>query len=148
MLSAYTPRNARPAYARGFTLIEIMTVVAIVGIIAAVAWQVYDSQLMAMQRKDGINVLVTAAHEMELCKTDNGSYIKTDGTDCAPTTVVSPKLHYTVTSAITNGGEGYTLTATKTNPANDVECATLTIDNLNQKSFGGTAPNYHRCWGD
>lgn len=85
---------------------------------------------------------------MEQCKTDNGSYIKTDGSDCAPTTVNSPQNYYSLTNAaVLNGGDSYTLTVTR-NPPGDTECSTLTLDNLGRKSYTGTAPDAHRCWGE
>ena len=127
---------------RGFTLIEAMVTTAVIGLLAAVAWPIFSNQILEMRRRDAVDALMMASHEMQQCKTDRGSY-----TGCAPTTLTSPNNLYTIASAVTGGGAGFTLTATKT-LADDADCLTLTVDNLGRKNYTGAAPNFHRCWGD
>lgn len=140
--------TARPAArVHGFTLIELMMVIAIVGIIVSVGWSYYDKQVTAMRRRDAVTALTAASNDMEKCKTDNGSY-----TGCAPAAASSPKGLYKISVTITGGGQGYTLKAKK-NFNDDPNCETLTLTNLGIRSFipNGTPPagmDYHRCWGD
>lgn len=128
---------------RGFTLIEVMVVAAIIGIVASVAWHQYQKQVVDTRHRDAVNLLMTASHEMEQCKTDNGSYTAA----CVPTTLNSPNNLYSVATVITGGGEGYQLTASKI-VNDDPDCTALTLDNLGRKNYTGTALNVHRCWGD
>ncbi|WP_284285556.1 type IV pilin protein [Marinibactrum halimedae] len=77
--------------ARGFTLIEVMIVVAIVAILAAIAFPSYQSHVDKSSRADAQGALMNFAQAMERHFTNNGTYIGADGsmdeitTDTAPT---------------------------------------------------------------
>ncbi|MGC8121932.1 type IV pilin protein [Marinobacter sp. VGCF2001] len=64
---------ARPAEQRGFTLIELMIVVAIVGILAAIAYPSYQSSVEKSRRSDAQAALTGFAMAMERYYTDNGN---------------------------------------------------------------------------
>jgi type IV pilus assembly protein PilE len=58
----------------GFTLIELMIVVAVVGILAAIAFPSYQDSIRKSRRNDGMNALLEAAEKLEIVRARTGSY--------------------------------------------------------------------------
>lgn len=75
--------SARPSSSRGFTLIELMIVVAIIGILAAIAMPSYTSYIARANRADARTQLVQVAQFMQRFYAANDSYL----TDRAGTSV-------------------------------------------------------------
>ena len=63
----------------GFTMIEMMIVVAIISIIAAIAYPSYQDSVRKSRRADAKSVLLHAAQWMERFYTENNRYDKTGG---------------------------------------------------------------------
>jgi type IV pilus assembly protein PilE len=71
-LSCHPSRGQRQRHVRGFTLIELMIVVAVIGILAAIAYPSYRSYILKSHRTDAKNaVLDLAAREERLYSTTN-----------------------------------------------------------------------------
>jgi type IV pilus assembly protein PilE len=122
----------------GFTLIEAVIVMAILGILAMIAWPMYEEQSQKSRRTDGVAALITAANEMEKCYSDNATYTgcDVDGT--------SSQGHYEITSVI--NADDYTLTATPV--VADPSCGALTLNHLGVKGHNTTDNTpLQRCWG-
>ena len=112
--------NARRG--RGFTLIEVMIVVAIIGFLAAIAYPAYTNHIRKGKRAEAKAKLLLVAQRLERAYTDNGTYV----TDVAPlvgltagATVYSADnndaysaYRITVTPAAGGINTGYTITAT------------------------------------
>lgn len=64
---------------RGFTLFELMITVAIVGILAGVAYPAYQGQISSTRRTDAQSDLMQLASFMERFFTENNSYLTPAG---------------------------------------------------------------------
>lgn len=139
------PFQLKKRSAGGFTLIELMIVVAIIGILAAVAYPSFQSYILHSRRADALTALSQDQVIIERCYAQNFSYSQT----CAalPIPAVSPQGFYSV--ILTNlTATTYTLTATPTgSQIKDTQCASLIIDQANQKSATDASGNAQTvCW--
>ena len=93
----------------GFTLMELLMAVAIIGIISSIAYPSYQSQMLQSRRADASNALLRMAIRQELFYGANRAYsgVVTNIGGAASTT--DTERHYTLSTAITAGG--FTLTA-------------------------------------
>lgn len=140
-------RNTKSSQ-RGFTLIELMITVAIVGILAAIAYPSYSSYVLRGYRSEGISMLTDAVARMERYYAQNNSYAAADpgvlgftNGDATNKTKVyysaSKRYQLTMASAATT----YTFTVTPIAPQDKDPCKVLTIDQAGTKASSGTATN-------
>jgi len=128
---------------RGFTLVELMLVVAIVGILAAVGMGFYGDYVIDANRTDARSSLSQTATSLEKCKSLYSAYNSTNCNVALPLT--SNDGFYTISAVATVSS--FTLTATPVAgqpQANDAECTTLTLTNTGIES--GTGANVADCW--
>jgi type IV pilus assembly protein PilE len=132
---------------RGFTLIELMIVVAIVAIIAAVALPSYFGSIKKSRRADAITALNKIAQEQERWRANNSTY--TNVLTGAGLNVANPSSgHYTLGVA-GNTATVYVATATAAgSQASDTKCTTLTLTmNVGNITYGATpVANANLCW--
>jgi len=96
---------------KGFTLIELMITVAIVSVLMAIAVPAYRSYVYRSYLTEAFNGLSSYQITMEQSMQDNGNY----GTGGACAVALTNTPHFNFTCALTNGGLGYTVTATANN---------------------------------
>jgi type IV pilus assembly protein PilE len=126
---------------RGFTLIELMIAVAIVGIIAAVAYPNYIKYTQRTYRSEGIALLSDATARMERYYAQNNSYAATLATIGATTTSASGK--YVLTFVGTPTATAYKMQVTPQGKQADDACGTLSVDQAGTKASSKYASE---CW--
>lgn len=133
---------ANPGRRAGFTLIEIMIVVAILGVIAAVAYPSYVNYVYTTRRSDGKAALMDAAQRLQRCFTTTLDYNQCDLD--SDDTIQSQQGYYTVTATTTTST--YTLTATPQGEQTGDECGTLTLDQAGNTGVTGASVPASECW--
>lgn len=122
---------ARLSKQQGFTLIELMIVVVIIGIISAIAIPSYQEYTRKANRTDGKSALTETAARQENFYASNLRYATSmEALDYDPGTVYSPQKKYTVNTSTSTGT--YTITATSV--LTDPDCSTITLNSVGAKS--------------
>ena len=129
----------------GFTLIELIIVVAIIGILAAVALPSYREHVVRTNRAMAAGCLMEIAQMTERHYATNLTY------NAAPLPALQCRDDLAAEydfAVITNGGQGFTLTAVPqgAQAASDgARCGTLGLDNTGAKSATGSL-GVAECW--
>ncbi len=127
-------------YESGFSLIEVMIVVAIIAIIAAIALPSYNGHIQKTRRAAGGACVTAMAQQMERWYTTNLTYV--GGDDALDTTVCRDSAldFYTIGSADV-AARTYTITATPTGAQSGDACGILSVTQSGAKSPGTAG-----CW--
>jgi type IV pilus assembly protein PilE len=135
----------------GFTLIELMVVVAIIGLLAAIAIPSYKDSTRRANRADAQITLSRLATLQERYFFRANQYTGDfndliSGVADNTTSITSDEGYYTV--ALTATASSWSLTATGIgDQANDSECVTLTLTNLGAKtSTDSNNAASTECW--
>ena len=133
---------------QGFSLIELMIAVVIVGILAAIAIPMYSDYVTRSRRADGQATLMQVAQELERCYTQFSKY-NDNSCSVVNSGVVSETSDQGFYGISASGGNltesTFTLTATPQNEqADDTDCTALTLTHLGEQSATGDDPD--SCW--
>lgn len=115
---------------RGFTLIELMITVAVIGILTAIALPSYTSHIRKSHRADAQSALMNIASREQQMLLDTRAYSNT----LTSTVPANVNAHYTVVIAVGTGvAPTFTATATPTGDQAADKCGTLSIDQTGNK---------------
>lgn len=137
----------------GFTLIEVMVVVAIVAIIAAIAMPSYQEHVARTRRAEAVGLLLEGAQALERYYSANGTYLSAADTLAAvfPTTVpTNGAAYYTIAVVGTPTRSAFTLRATRVagGSMGGDDCGDFEIDQAGQRTLNGNDPGkgVADCW--
>jgi len=143
--------TARVTKAAGFTLIEVMITVAIVGILATIAVPSYNEYIRRGQLPEAFTNLSDYRVKLEQYYQDHRNYGTAVCADGAPVPAWSNfapagAQRFTFQCVLSNGGQGYTLTAIGSSGQATGHEYTLTAENAKATTkFKGQAVN-KTCW--
>jgi type IV pilus assembly protein PilE len=139
--SAAAPASRR--LSRGFTLIELMIVVAVVAILAAIALPNFNDSVRKSRRGQAKADMVELAQIYERFHTDNNTYVGASAKPGFPTQ--SPKTgtaRYSLSApAPVETQSTFVITATPLDAQTKDACGTMTIDQAGRKT-----PAIENCW--
>ncbi len=146
MTASTTPRRQ----SRGFTLIEVMIVVAIVAILSAIALPSYQEYVRRGRRAEARAALLAAAQWLERGATANGTYPQDDTKFPASlTTVPSGTYVLSYTPDIEKPGVQYLLSAKAQGAQAPDKCGTFTLTQAGARNLADVAVTtalVNECW--
>jgi type IV pilus assembly protein PilE len=153
------PLPSRRARQQGFTLIELMIAVAIIGILMRLAYPIYNQSVVKSRRSEAKTALLDLAQREERYMATTNQY--TDSapalgfaasatvTVAAPMTVsVGTASNYTLDVSVpASSPTTFTATArpTGTQKTKDLQCGNYTLDNTGKQGVFGTS-SASDCW--
>jgi type IV pilus assembly protein PilE len=133
----------------GFTLIELVVAMAIVGILTAIAIPSYNAYIKRANRTDATRTMTIDAQALERCYSQTFKYSNCAGAQNG--TVASAQGYYNVTivSADTPASYQINAVAIKSPQTTDSNCANFTLDNSGKQGATNTAAadTTKTCWG-
>ncbi len=135
---------------RGFTLIELMIAVAVVGILVSVAYPSFAKQIAKSRRSDAKSALLNCAQMLERFNTQSGTYsASADATVNGACTGATKSGYYSMPTTnvpSASNASAFTIVATPTGSQSSDACGSMTFTQDGTKGVsGGTLPSA-ACW--
>jgi len=128
-------------FIRGMTLIELVIVVAVVGILMTIAVPSYRSYTLRVHRTEAIRMLLQASMCQERLAASRGSY---DTSQCRP---VSAQHRYEITySTPDSQGHAYVAIAIPGGPQLADPCGSLMLDQSGNRRVSAVDASVTKCW--
>ena len=134
----------KQSHGNGFTLIEMVTVMAIIGILAAFAVPSYNNHLQTSRRTDAMTALLMVQSNQTMWRANNVSYTANLTGDLGWSSSDTPDGFYTL-SLSNISATTYTVTATpKTGTTQESDSCGVFV--LNQEGPDISTSNKKLCW--
>ncbi|MCG6201138.1 type IV pilin protein [Psychromonas antarctica] len=134
----------------GFTLIELLITIAIVGILAGVAYPSYMQHVLKSKRSEAQSTLMDLANRQEMYYLDHHQYATNLNSELglSANPFITSNGYYSVTTSSAAATGDFTLTATAiSTQAADNDCAKLSItQELAKDAFTSAGDKNENCW--
>jgi type IV pilus assembly protein PilE len=133
---------------RGFTLLEVVIVCAIVAILASIAYPSYINSVQKSRRAEGTAALLGIASQLERFSTEHGGSYATAtlGTGAGAVFANHTENSYYNLSLANLAATTYTIQAAPTGVQVGDPCGTFTYDQLGTKDVSGGSWTKAQCW--
>ena len=140
MTQSTTPQSA--SHSQGFSLIELLLVLACIAILSSVALPTYDACRQRSQRAHAKLALMQMAQWLERSAAANGRYPAAP--DIPPNISQMAGLRYRLNAQVSE--QSFVLMAIPVNEQTSDACASLTLDHMGQGGVVGATLSANACW--
>lgn len=133
----------------GFTLVELMIVIAIIGVMSAIAFPSYNSYMNKSRRADAKVGLQKIADKQERFYLQNNTYTTSFAATGLNTSTTSDEAYYTFSVSSTDLLSGFVATATAATgkaQTKDTGCTVMTLSSTGAKEPNGDPSTEKDCW--